>query len=145
MIFLDHRFSIPNFPSRLLSYMQARVPVLAVTDPNTDIGDVITGRVGAYDQGFHPGTNHSTQNSDPIDDVPESGYKYSVDALDHPAFGWWEESNDVKAVTKLIRRICGMSKGDLVSMGDAGYDYMIENYDVRRSYETIMKEMKGIQ
>ena len=42
MIFLDHRFTIPNFPSRLLSYMQAKLPVLAVTDPNTDIGKVIT-------------------------------------------------------------------------------------------------------
>lgn len=42
MIFLDHRFTIPNFPSRLLSYMQARLPVLAVTDPHTDIGEVIT-------------------------------------------------------------------------------------------------------
>lgn len=41
MIFLDHRFTIPNFPSRLLSYMQARIPVLAVTDPNTDLGKVI--------------------------------------------------------------------------------------------------------
>jgi len=41
MIFLDHRFTIPNFPSRLLSYMQARLPVLACTDPNTDIGKVI--------------------------------------------------------------------------------------------------------
>lgn len=42
MIFLDHRFTIPNFPSRLLSYMQAGLPVLACTDPNTDIGRVIT-------------------------------------------------------------------------------------------------------
>lgn len=41
MIFLDHRFTIPNFPSRLLSYMQAKLPVLACTDPNTDIGKVI--------------------------------------------------------------------------------------------------------
>lgn len=41
MIFLDHRFTIPNFPSRLLSYMQAKLPVLAVTDPNTDIGKII--------------------------------------------------------------------------------------------------------
>ncbi|SDB96858.1 Glycosyltransferase involved in cell wall bisynthesis [Succiniclasticum ruminis] len=41
MIFLDHRFTIPNFPSRLLSYMQAKIPVLAVTDPYTDIGNVI--------------------------------------------------------------------------------------------------------
>lgn len=42
MIFLDYRFTIPNFPSRLLSYMQAAIPVLACTDPNTDIGEVIT-------------------------------------------------------------------------------------------------------
>ena len=41
MIFLDHRFTIPNFPSRLLGYMQAGLPVLACTDPNTDIGRVI--------------------------------------------------------------------------------------------------------
>lgn len=41
MIFLDHRFTIPNFPSRLLVYLQAGIPVLAVTDPNTDIGKVI--------------------------------------------------------------------------------------------------------
>lgn len=42
MIFLDHGFTIPNFPSRLLSYMQAGLPVLACTDPNTDIGKIIT-------------------------------------------------------------------------------------------------------
>lgn len=42
MIFLDHRFTIPNFPSRLLAYMQARIPVLAVTDVHTDVGKVIT-------------------------------------------------------------------------------------------------------
>ena len=41
MIFLDHRFTIPNFPSRVLSYMQAKIPVLACTDPNTDIGKII--------------------------------------------------------------------------------------------------------
>ncbi|MBE5868218.1 MAG: glycosyltransferase family 4 protein [Lachnospiraceae bacterium] len=41
MIFLDHRFTIPNFPSRMLGYMQAKLPVLAVTDPNSDIGKVI--------------------------------------------------------------------------------------------------------
>lgn len=41
LIFLDHRFTIPNFPSRLLSYMTAKIPVLAVTDTATDIGKVI--------------------------------------------------------------------------------------------------------
>ncbi len=41
LIFLDKRFTIPNFPSRLLSYMQASLPVLAATDKYTDIGKVI--------------------------------------------------------------------------------------------------------
>lgn len=41
LIFLDHRFTIPNFPSRLLSYMQAKIPVLACTDSNTDVGKTI--------------------------------------------------------------------------------------------------------
>lgn len=41
LIFLDHRFTIPNFPSRLLSYMQAGIPILACTDVNTDLGTVI--------------------------------------------------------------------------------------------------------
>lgn len=42
MVFLDYRFTIPNFPSRLLSYMQAKLPVLVVSDPNTDIGKIVT-------------------------------------------------------------------------------------------------------
>ena len=42
LIFLDHRFTIPNFPSRLLGYMQAKLPILACTDSTTDIGNVIT-------------------------------------------------------------------------------------------------------
>ncbi len=42
LIFLDYRFTIPNFPSRLLAYMQAKLPILACTDPNTDIGKAIT-------------------------------------------------------------------------------------------------------
>jgi glycosyltransferase involved in cell wall biosynthesis len=41
LLFLDKRFTIPNFPSRLLSSMQASMPVLAATDTNTDIGQVI--------------------------------------------------------------------------------------------------------
>ena len=41
LIFLDHRFTIPNFPSRLLSYMQSKIPTLAVTDTASDVGTVI--------------------------------------------------------------------------------------------------------
>ena len=41
LIFLDKRFTIPNFPSRLLSYMEYSLPVIAATDVNTDIGSII--------------------------------------------------------------------------------------------------------
>ena len=41
LIFLDPRFTIPNFPSRLLNYFEYRLPVLAATDCNTDIGSII--------------------------------------------------------------------------------------------------------
>ena len=41
LVFLDHRFTIPNFPSRLLSYLQARLPIFACTDTSTDIGSII--------------------------------------------------------------------------------------------------------
>lgn len=46
LIFLDHRFTIPNFPSRLLSYLENRMPVLCATDSNTDMGRI------AEDNGF---------------------------------------------------------------------------------------------
>lgn len=41
LIFLDHHFTIPNFPSRILTYMQVGLPVLAATDRNTDVGKMI--------------------------------------------------------------------------------------------------------
>lgn len=47
LIFLDYRFTIPNYPSRLLSYMQAKLPVLACTDVHSDIKEtIIEGKFG---------------------------------------------------------------------------------------------------
>ena len=40
LIFLDHRFTIPNFPSRLLSYLENQMPVLCATDPVCDMGPI---------------------------------------------------------------------------------------------------------
>jgi hypothetical protein len=41
LIYLHPDFRIPNFPSRLLSYLEMKMPVIAATDCNTDIGDII--------------------------------------------------------------------------------------------------------
>ena len=40
LVFLDHHFLIPNYPSRLLSYMEFKMPVICATDVNTDIGRI---------------------------------------------------------------------------------------------------------
>lgn len=95
MIFLDHRFTIPNFPSRLLSYMQAKIPVLAVTDPNTDIGKVI------------------------------------VDG----GFGWWCESNDVKAFSEKVQEACKSNRRDI---GQKGFSYLEDYYTSKKSYAIVM-------
>lgn len=42
LISLDHRFTIPNYPSRVLAYMSMAKPVLAATDPVTDIRELVT-------------------------------------------------------------------------------------------------------
>jgi glycosyltransferase involved in cell wall biosynthesis len=41
LIYLHPDFLIPNFPSRLLSYLEMKMPVIAATDRNTDMGEVI--------------------------------------------------------------------------------------------------------
>ncbi|TJX13648.1 glycosyltransferase family 4 protein [Tissierella creatinini] len=41
LIILDPRFTIPNYPSRILSYMEYAKPVLAATDKFTDIKELI--------------------------------------------------------------------------------------------------------
>lgn len=38
LIFLDYRFTIPNYPSRLLPYLMGKKPIIAATDPNCDAG-----------------------------------------------------------------------------------------------------------
>lgn len=40
LIFLDHRFTIPNFPSRLLTYLEYKMPVICATDSNCDMGQI---------------------------------------------------------------------------------------------------------
>ena len=98
LIFLDHRFTIPNFPSRMLSYMQAKMPVIACTDPNTDIGK-----------------------------VAEAG-----------GFGVWCESNDPANFTSAIDK---MLAADINAMGEAGYEYLKENYTSEKSCEIILSHI----
>ena len=41
LILLNKNFLIPNFPSRLLSYLEMGFPIISATDINTDIGAIL--------------------------------------------------------------------------------------------------------
>ena len=40
LIFLDRRFTIPNYPSRLLSYLENHIPIMMAIDTHTDVGTI---------------------------------------------------------------------------------------------------------
>ena len=40
LIFLDYRFTIPNYPSRLLPYLMEKKPIIVASDPNCDMGSI---------------------------------------------------------------------------------------------------------
>lgn len=41
LVLLDKKFTIPNFPGRVLDYMEFNVPIIAATDTTTDVGLIL--------------------------------------------------------------------------------------------------------
>lgn len=99
LIFLDYRFTIPNYPSRLLPYLMEKKPIIAATDPNSDIGSI----------------------------AEENGY------------GYWCPSNSVEAFTAVVDK---MLQSDRQAMGEAGYKFLLNNYTVTHTYQTIVKHLE---
>ena len=51
LVFLDNRFTIPNIPSRILTYMEFGMPIIAATDKNTDLGNIVeSGEFGLWSE-----------------------------------------------------------------------------------------------
>ncbi len=97
LILLRKEFTIPNFPSRLLTYLENKMPVLAITDTASDVG-AIAERVG---------------------------------------FGKWcmygEKAEALRQIYSLANNI-EMRK----RMGEIGFTFMKEHYDVKLSYNKII-------
>lgn len=68
LLFLDYRFTIPNFPSRLLDYMNYGLPIIAATDTSTDVGDIIV----KGDFGWWVGSDDPSQFSHLIKEIFET-------------------------------------------------------------------------
>ena len=96
LIFLDHRFTIPNFPSRLLAYMQAALPVISVTDPNTDVGDVIRGA------GF--GWSSVSGEADEFCRIVEDAMTAELDSMGERALQYLKENYTVRQAYDIIEK-----------------------------------------
>ena len=82
LIFLDHRFTIPNYPSRLLTYMENQMPVICATDVNTDVGKIAEQNgYGYWCESINPLSftvlvNRFLSNPERIKSMGEKGYAY---------------------------------------------------------------------
>ncbi len=87
LISLSEKFTIPNIPSKTLSYFNARIPVLAAIDASTDYGALLekagaglwslTGDMDKYKQNFDTLYNDSALRKQ----MGENGYAYLVKYL----------------------------------------------------------------
>ncbi len=80
LIFLDYRFTIPNYPSRLLPYLMEKKPIIAATDPNCDTGSIAEANGYGY-WCMSNDVNAFTQCVDKIlqsdlSQMGENGYRY---------------------------------------------------------------------
>ena len=101
LIFLDHRFQIPNYPSRLLSYLEYKMPIIAATDINTDIGTI----------------------------AEKNGYGYCC------------ESKYVESFTACVNKYI-TTPDTIRKMGERGYQFLLDNYQVDSSYQKIISHIK---
>ena len=103
LILLDRRFTIPNYPSRLLSYMEAKIPVLLATDESTDIGRI----------------------------------------AEENAYGMWSLNGDIESFNEQIK-ILSRDNNLRIKMGNNGYDYLLKQYTVDRSYDIILRHFSNV-
>lgn len=82
LISLSEKFTIPNIPSKTLAYFNAKLPILAAVDANTDYGQIleesnsgfwsVTGDLKTYIQNF----DRLYQNQELRRQMGENGYAY---------------------------------------------------------------------
>ncbi|MCO5240640.1 MAG: glycosyltransferase family 4 protein [Chitinophagaceae bacterium] len=87
LISLSEKFTIPNIPSKTLSYFNAKLPILAAIDANTDYGKLleesgsglwsISGDMEKYTQNFNTLYNDSSLRKQ----MGENGYAYLMNYL----------------------------------------------------------------
>ncbi|WP_276880749.1 glycosyltransferase family 4 protein [Anaerococcus tetradius] len=102
IISLDHRFTIPNYPSRILSYMQSKLPILAITDNNSDIGlDIIENNMG-----WRCKENSINEFRDTISEIMTNFNIHKISDKKENSFEYLKNNFDVrKSIINIINKI----------------------------------------
>ena len=85
LIFLDERFTIPNYPQRVLSYLQAKLPIISATDSSTDVGSMAEENGYGYSvmspdvDAFIEKVKTLSRDSNLRETMGEKGYQYLLD------------------------------------------------------------------
>ncbi len=82
LIFLSKKFTTPNYPSRILDYLENKMPVLIATDVNTDIGPIaqvnkygfwtLNGNLNEFNQFIDKFCN----DKDLVEEMGDNGYEF---------------------------------------------------------------------
>lgn len=94
LVFLDHRFTIPNFPSRILPYMENYMPVACVTDEVSDVGII------AETNGF--GWRCSSSDTDGFAEMVEKVLASDIEDMGIKAREYLEENYTAEACYQQI-------------------------------------------
>ena len=100
LIFLDKRFEIPNFPSRLLAYMQAGLPTISATDVNSDVGKTCVGG------GF--GWWCESRDADDFVKLVKEALDADLSAMGERAIAYLKENYTVEGSYEIIKRSIGL-------------------------------------
>lgn len=85
LVFLDNRFTIPNIPSRILTYMEFGMPIIAATDTNTDLDKILEdGKFGLWSESknlndFYKNVDTLCEDKALLDEMGSNGRKYLED------------------------------------------------------------------
>ena len=85
LVFLDNRFTIPNIPSRILTYMEFGMPIIAATDTNTDVDKILEdGKFGLWSESknlndFYKNVDTLCEDKALLDEMGSNGRKYLED------------------------------------------------------------------
>ena len=83
LVILNPNFTIPNYPSRILSYMEHSIPIFAATDKITDIKNlIIDNNLGVWSfSGNRDEVYNSLMNmiySNNLEQMGKNGYNYAI-------------------------------------------------------------------